>query len=277
MTEKVGTGQNPHDGQYQWDAGDYAKNSGAQMEWANELIAKLNLKGDESVLDIGCGDGRVTREIADCLPKGSVVGIDNSLEMIRLAKASFPKDQFANLRFETGDAGNLKIDSRFDIIFSNAALHWVKDHRPVLAGIKKCLKPNGRILLQMGGQGNALAIFRVLETLVNQRDWSPYFNGFTFPYGFYDDKIYSQWLHETGLEPIRVELIPKDMIYEDINGLEGWIRTTWLPYTNRVPDDLKETFINTLAKTYIQFHPSPNDDKIHVGMVRLEAEARNCT
>ena len=77
---------------YKWDALDYAKSSSAQQQWARELIGKLQLKGDETLLDIGCGDGKVTAEIAACLPMGSVLGVDSSAEMIALAQSQYPAD-----------------------------------------------------------------------------------------------------------------------------------------------------------------------------------------
>ena len=114
---------------YKWDALDYQKSSEAQLKLGRELIAKLGLKGGEHVLDIGCGDGKVTAEIASRLPQGSVTGIDNSRVMIELACHTFAPDEFPNLRFIRMDARELDFQSAFDIVFSNAVLHWISDHR----------------------------------------------------------------------------------------------------------------------------------------------------
>src|SRR5512133_3316891 len=134
-----------------WNPSDYAQHSSAQQIWARELIAKLHLAGHERVLDIGCGDGKVTAEIASAVPRGSVVGIDNSTDMIGYAKAAY---EAGNLRFQVADAAALPFQAEFDVIFSNACLHWIYDHKPVLAGIRRSLAPGGRVLLQMGGKGN---------------------------------------------------------------------------------------------------------------------------
>ena len=138
---------------YQWNAIDYAKSSSIQQQWARELISKLNLKGNEKLLDIGSGDGKVTAEIASYLSNGSVIGIDNSEAMITLAQSKYSTDAFPNLRFQQGDASRLTFENEFDVVFSNATLHWILDQRPVLQGIYKSLKHNGKILLQMGGRG----------------------------------------------------------------------------------------------------------------------------
>ena len=100
-----------------------------------------------------------------------------------------------------------------------------------------------------------------------------FFSGFEFPYGFYDPEEYKSCLKKTDLSPLRVELIPKVMSYDDIKGLAGWIRTTWLPYTQRVPDNKKEAFIKEIVDTYIEEYPLDKDGKVHVNMVRLEVEA----
>jgi trans-aconitate 2-methyltransferase len=262
---------------FTWNAKDYAKHSSTQQAWARELIAKLNLCGHESVLDIGCGDGKVTAEIAGYVPDGSVVGVDNSKEMIELASANFTKDKYPNLSFQVTDAGKLSFQEKFDVVFSNAALHWIKDHRPVIAGIQKALKPGGRILLQMGGKGNAESILSILEEMMSESEWSKYFSGFAFSYGFYEPEEYMAWISEAGLNPIRIELIPKIMPYDKRDGLAGWFRTTWLPYLEQVPEERREEFITRLIDKYIEKHPLDHEGKIHVNMVRLEVEAiKNC-
>jgi trans-aconitate methyltransferase len=260
---------------YKWDAEDYHKSSSEQQKWAKELILKLRLKGSERVLDIGCGDGKVTAEIAKLLPNGSVLGVDNSEEQIRFARNNFPSKKFPNIAFEIMDAKNLSFNGEFDVVFSNATLHWIIDHLPVLKGIKKSLKPSGKVLLQMGGRGNASKILEVLETMIKSKKWSRYFTNFTFPYGFYGTEEYKEWLEQVGLKVKRVELIPKDMIHKGKEGLAAWIRTTWLPYTQRIPEEMREKFIDELVDEYIKKHPLDNEGFVHVPMMRLEVEAEN--
>jgi trans-aconitate methyltransferase len=259
--------------QYRWNAEDYAQHSSAQQGWARELIPKLNLQGHESVLDIGCGTGRVTAEIASHLPDGDVLGVDNSAEMLVLAREEFPWSKYPNLSFQELDARELAFEAEFDIIFSNAALHWLQDHRPVLTGISRGLKLGGRILLQMAGQGNAASLRTVLDELIHTEEWQQYFADFSFPYGFYGPELYTMWLREAGMHPLRVELIPKEMSYPDRAGLEGWLRTTWLPYTERVPADLRDAFIAELVDRYLVEYPVDSKGQVYVSMVRLEVEA----
>ena len=258
---------------YSWDAEDYAKHSSAQLGWARELISKLNLNGDENILDIGCGDGKVTAEIAANVPNGSVVGVDNSESMIDLAETNYPATKYPNLSFQLADAQKLPFEQKFEVVFSNAALHWVIDHIPVLEGIYKSLRPGGRILLQMGGQGNAASVISVLDEVKAEAEWCSYFKDFEFPYGFHCPKDYKRWLKYSGFNPIRVELFTKDMIHEGRSGLAGWIRTIWLPYTQRIPKQKREVFVDEIVNRYIQKNPPDSEGKIYVKMVRLEVEA----
>ncbi|NEP08822.1 MAG: methyltransferase domain-containing protein [Symploca sp. SIO2C1] len=261
---------------YTWDAVDYAQSSSAQQIWARELIAKLNLQGNEKVLDIGCGDGKVTAQIANLVPNASVVGIDSSEGMLKLAKTQYPTNAFPNLQFLHADARQLPFKQEFTVIFSNAALHWIQDHVSVLQGISNSLQSGGKILLQMGGRGNAVEIIRVVEELINSNQWREYFIDFPFPYGFYGPQDYQHWLKDVELEPVRLELIPKDMTHKGAVGLAGWIRTTWLPYTQRLPEQMRENFVTELVERYLAYHPVTEDGLTHVQMVRLEVEAIKC-
>jgi trans-aconitate methyltransferase len=198
----------------------------------------------------------VTAEIASLLVHGSIVGIDSSEDMVRFAKDNFPRDKFSNLSFEIMDARKLSFDEDFDVVFSNATLHWVIDHKPVLMGIRRSLKPQGRILLQMGGRGNAEEVLKVMEGVIKREKWRKYFTNFAFPYGFYGPKEYSSWLKEVGQD-----------------GLLAWIRTTWLPYTQRVPEWQHDQFVEEVADAYLMFRPIDGEGFVHIRMIRLEVEA----
>ncbi len=128
-----------------WNALDYAANSSAQYGWGCELIDKLTLRGDERILDIGCGDGKLTALLAQCVPAGVVVGIDASAEMVALASKRWGEGD--RLMFRQMDAQEIRsatdLAGRFDVVFSNSVLHWVPDHPAVLAGIHHSLCASG--------------------------------------------------------------------------------------------------------------------------------------
>jgi trans-aconitate 2-methyltransferase len=258
---------------YKWDAHDYAQSSSSQQLWARELIEKMQLAGNERVLDIGCGDGKVTAEIAARLPLGHVVGVDSSAEMIALATSRFLTGSVSNLNFQQADASNLPFANEFTQIFSNAALHWVLDHQPVLRGIYSALKPGGKVLMQMGGKGNAAQVVTVMNRMIDSSEWREYFEDFSFPYGFYAPDEYAHWINQAGLQAERVELLPKDMLHADRTAFEGWVRTTWLPYTQRVPELKRQQFLEQFADAYALDFPPDAKGGIHVKMVRLQVQA----
>lgn len=133
------------------------------------------------------------------------------------------------------------------------------------------------MLLQMGGRGNAATILQTLEWIINEDRWSRFFKGFSFPCAFCGPEEYRRWLRDLGFRIVRVELLPKDMAHEGKEGLAAWIRTTWLPYTQRIPEALREEFLVEVVDRYCEEHPSGADGRIHVSMVRLEVEAEKET
>jgi trans-aconitate methyltransferase len=258
---------------YCWNATEYAKNSSNQFEWAKELVPKLALIGKESVLDIGCGVGKATHLLSTYLPHGQIVGVDVSEGMIKEARKQFPHCHNPNLTFLKMDARQLTFREQFDVAFSSACLHWIIDQQAVLKSVHSALDKNGRLLFQMAGKGNAQDVIAVVEELISEEDCKPYFRNFTFPYGFYGPEEYIKWLKEAGFKPERVELIPKEMHLQGIGGLIGWIRTTWLPFTERMPPEFRDNFIGEIADRYIQAFPVDKDELVHIKMMRLEVQA----
>jgi trans-aconitate 2-methyltransferase len=283
-----------------WNAADYAANSSVQQSWARELMARLKLRGGEHILDVGCGDGKVTAEIARAVPHGSVTGIDASAEMIGFARRAFPSSQNPNLKFQICDAREIRAVGRvtpcapsdagtrggahgvtrptmpgvpFDIIFSNAALHWVDDHQAILRGMAAVLKPGGRLIVSCGGRGNAQDVFLALRPEMRLKRWRGFFRRMPKPYFFYAPEDYRKWLPKSGFKINSLKLVPKDATYAGAAGFAAWLRTTWLPYVQLVPEDLREEFIAAVTERYVAKHPPDAENKVHVRMVRLEIEA----
>jgi trans-aconitate methyltransferase len=135
--------------QQTWDASLYAGNGRFVAQLAESLVEVLRPRPGERILDLGCGDGFLTRRIAES--GATVVGVDSSPQMIAAAK-----ERGADARYASGEA--LPFDGEFDAVFSNAALHWMRDQDAVLQGVHRALKPGGRFVAECGGQGNIAAI-----------------------------------------------------------------------------------------------------------------------
>lgn len=257
-----------------WNAAEYARSSTAQKKWAQEWLSRLDLNGSEAVSDLGCGDGKITAALAQAVPRGRAVGIDSSEEMIRYAQAHYRASDHQNLVFRLLDVRDLDYIDEFDLVFSNAALHWVRDHRVILAGAYRALHKGGRLALSFGGKGNAADVLEVGFALGRKPEWLEFFEGFENPYSFYGPEEYRPWLDQAGFITQRVELIPKDMVHRGLEGLASWIRTTWMPISSRVPEPKREEFIRGFATAYAESFPADAQDNVHVQMVRLEVEAR---
>ncbi|MBF0161081.1 MAG: 2-isopropylmalate synthase [Magnetococcales bacterium] len=258
----------------QWDARDYAANSPNQFQTAMARVAGMGLQSGESILDIGCGDGKITAELARLVYPGKVLGIDISPEMIQFARDRFPVAAHPNLAFATMDACQIQVDTSFDRVFSHAALHWIKDHRPVLAGICSALRPGGLFHLEMGGRGNGAQVLAVLNALATAEPWSAWIGGLDNPYGFHDAENYRIWLTQAGMADHRVVLTPRTWSFSNRANMAAWIRTTWLPYTQRIPHTLRERFIQEVVNGYTSLFPPDQNGSVQILMVRLEAEGK---
>jgi len=233
-------------------------------------------RGDESVLDVGCGNGQLTAELARQVPRGKVVGIDSSPEMIAHARQTYPLQSYPNLAFLQMDARALQLPDPFDVLFSNAALHWVDDHRAFLKGAAAALQSGGRLVVSCGGKGNASAVVGAVHSVMRLSAWRSFFRNLDKPYFFYSDADYRTWLPEAGFRPETVQLVERDAIHAERSAFAGWLRTTWMPYTQRVPGDLRERFIDAIVERYLKSNPPDSTGAIHVCMVRLELDAVRC-
>lgn len=144
---------------YEFDGKKYKTASSHQKEWGESLISKISLQGNEIILDLGCGDGHLTEKLSLLVPNGKVLGIDASIGMIKTAK-EICRD---NLDFIHMDINDLHFSNEFNIIFSNAALHWIKDHNRLLQNSYAALKTSGIILWDFGSNGNCSNFLEVMQ------------------------------------------------------------------------------------------------------------------
>lgn len=255
-----------------WDAEDYAKHSSGQHRWALRNVQRLALRGHEHVLDLGSGDGKVTAEIARLVPAGRVLGVDKSPDMIDFARRNFATHGL-NLAFHAGDAEALELAARFDVVFSNSTLHWVSDHPAVLRGLFRALKPGGRMFLSMSGRGTAAGVLAAIAELAESPPWVEILRDNSLPYFFFGPEEYEVWLPATGFRPCRIELVPIPMRHAELSALEGWLRTAWMPYTNRVSKENRVQFLTELTRRVAARCVVANDGALLLPMVNLEVEA----
>ncbi|MGH8261058.1 MAG: class I SAM-dependent methyltransferase, partial [Steroidobacteraceae bacterium] len=214
-----------------------------------------------------------TAEIAARVPQGRTVGVDASMDMVRHASARFAVTSHPNLSFEQADAAALPYTDAFTVVFSNAALHWVRDHGPVIAGIARALRSGVRFVAQMGGAGNVATVIASFESVMQQPRWARDFERFASTYGFHHPRDYSRWLQAAGFEVHEARLIPKDMAHADRDAFVGWLRSAWHPYTSPVSETERPEFIEAVAADYLAASPPDADGRIHVPTMRLQVRA----
>jgi len=227
-----------------WDAATYDRVSEPQVEMAHGVIARLNLRGDETVLDAGCGSGRVTQMLADLLPQGRVIAVDASPSMVELARAALPSERVTVL--PPSDLVRLAIDEPVDLVFSNAVFHWVRDHDALFARMCDALRPGGRLVAQCGGRGNVERFLAVATEVASAPPFAEHLRGWTGPWNFAGPEETEARLRRAGFDAIEVWLEPHPVVLEHEH---DYLRTICLGYhLQALPADLGEAFVSAVAE-----------------------------
>ena len=166
-----------------WDAVTYDRVSDVQLGWALEQLERLPLRGDEVVVDAGCGSGRVTAELVRRLPRGRVYGVDVSSAMTEHAREALG----GRATILCQDLMKLQLPEPVDAVFSNATFHWIRDHDALFAALFAALKPGARLVAQCGGRGNIDAFRRVAETVTGEPPFAAYFADWPAPWNYAGD------------------------------------------------------------------------------------------
>lgn len=234
----------------EWDAAAYAKMSGLQKAMAAQVLALLELRGDERVLDVGCGEGKITALIAARVPHGEVLGVDPSRDMIAFASSHFGPDTQSNLRFEVADARALAFTDAFDLVVSFNALHWVPDHDSALRSIRAALKPGGRAQLRMVTAGPRQSLESVVEDVRQSPRWQRYFTGFSDPYLRLTPEQYVAAAGRNGLRAVRVRTRDETWDFESRIAFYTFCAVGLVAWTQRLPEAERTAFVDDVLDRY---------------------------
>ena len=224
---------------HEFDGKKYEKASDHQKEWGSKLIDELGLVGRESVLDLGCGNGTLTSQIADLLPEGQVLGIDASQGMIDAAMAK----ERDHLRFRKLDINEIDFVEEFDVVFSNATLHWVKDHQRLLQKVHTALRPAGRLRFQFAGDGNCANFFAVVQQAMVQEEFRSFFAEFEWPWYMPPIDEYRTLAESSDLHDVRVWGENADRFFPDAEAMIRWIdQPSLVPFLSHIANQAKDSF-----------------------------------
>ncbi len=235
---------------YEFDGDKYLKASKHQKEWGKKLISELEIKEKDFVLDLGCGDGLLTKIISDIVKKGYALGIDASKGMITKAK----EYERGNLKFQVLDIIEIDFTNEFDVIISNATLHWVKDHKKMLKSCYKALKPNGIIRFNFAGDGNCSNFFKVVKNKIKSEDFVKYFTHFEWPWFMPGKKEYQLIIEKTPFSEIKIWEENADRFFSNEEEMTRWIdQPSIVPFLNYIDNKRdKENFRNQVVKEMIR-------------------------
>ena len=233
---------------HEFDGKKYEKSSTHQKEWGTKLIGELALAGNESVLDLGCGDGTLTSQIAELLPDGEVLGVDASQGMIDVALG---KEQ-DNLHFRRLDINDLDFENQFNVVFSNATLHWVKDHRRLLRNVRRALRLTGRLRFNFAGDGNCSHLYSVVKAAMARDEYQTFFADFEWPWYMPPVDEYQVLAESSGLHTVRVWGENADRCFPSAEAMIGWIeQPSLVPFLAQIAEPVKESFRDLVVRKMI--------------------------
>jgi trans-aconitate 2-methyltransferase len=242
-----------------WDAATYQRVSVPHEEWAASVLDRLDLSGDERVLDAGCGSGRVTALLIERLPRGSVVAVDASPSMVEaVGDVLRPGDEA-----RVADLAELRLDEPVDAVFSSAVFHWVLDHDALFRSLHGALAPGGRLAAQCGGAGNIARLKRNSDEVSAREPFAEHFEGFGRPWNYAAPEETEARLLGAGFAEARCWLQPWEVVPPEP---AEFMRTVCLgPYVDRLPNHLRGRFVAEVLDL--------EEDPPVLGYVRLNIEA----
>lgn len=233
----------------EWNAQAYNRLSSLQDTMGAEVLSLLQLKGNERILDVGCGNGKTTAAIAGRVPQGSVLGADASADMVAFAEEHWTADH-PNLQFAVADARHLPFQDDFDLVVSFNALHWIPDPALPLRGIHRALKSEGKAQLRMVAKGERRCIEDVIEETRKSARWAGYFNDFRDPFMRLTPEQYAALAEDQGFRVLSVHLSDKAWDFGSREAFLARMQVTMIEWVQRLPESDRVAFINQALDRY---------------------------
>lgn len=246
---------------------EYSRHSRLQYEFAHMMIKNAGIKPTDRILDIGCGDGKITADMANIVKQGQVIGTDISAQMIHFATRTYAQ---SNLGFMVMDAEVNVFRKQFDLVTSFCCLHWVRQQLTALKGIKSALTDNGKAILLVPLRHEEL--YLAIESMVESEKWNQFFVGFVNPHIFFTREQYNQLLINAELSPQSLDekIIPYTFRTKD--EMERFLKA-WLPHIKRLPENLHDEFMTDIGNKFLEQNPQANSATITLPLRMLQVQA----
>ena len=234
----------------EWNAQSYHKVSAPQTTWGQKVLSRLHVRGDERAIDAGCGSGRLTGELMRRLPRGRLIAIDRSWNMLMTARANLRPEFGARVKFVQVALPHLPFDDDADLVFSTATFHWIKDHQGLFTGIFGALRCGGRLHAQCGGGPNLARAHALAEQVMRREPFARHFTDWPGPWEFADDETTAQRLRAAGFVDVNTNLeeAPTTLASED-DYREFVTTVIYHPHLEQLPTDgLKRDFIDRVTE-----------------------------
>jgi trans-aconitate 2-methyltransferase len=226
-----------------WDAKTYDRVSSPQLEWGRKVLDRLVLNGDETVLDAGCGSGRVTALLLERLPEGRVVAVDGSPSMVEKARDALGDER---VDYMVSDLLELELPEPVDAVLSTATFHWVLDHPRLFERLHAALRPGGQLVAQCGGEGNIERFLSEVEEVMADEPFAEQFADWERPWQFAAPAGTALALGDAGFGDVECWLEPGGVVLEDPR---DFVTTVCLsPHLDHLPQDLHDQLVDAVIE-----------------------------
>ena len=254
-----------------WNAETYHKHSSSQKEAATDLLSHITIKGNEQVLDVGCGDGKITARLSGELLNAQFLGVDISQSMITFAQKNFPIEKYSNLVFQIMDAQFLAFDKKFDWVLSFTALQWVGNHNAFLRGTYQVLNDGGKLAVSFP-MGLPKMLQEAVDEVSMKEKWKGYFKDFTSGWNFSSKQRFSSLLTQHHFTSEYLKVVDQRDVFPSKEIFQQFI-SEWFPYLRPIPHDLKQQFMSEVIHRFIELEPLDVNQCLHFNVKRLEIVA----
>ncbi|MBI3262122.1 MAG: methyltransferase domain-containing protein [Acidobacteria bacterium] len=234
----------------EWDAETYHRVSAPQTAWGRAVLDRIELHGDETIIDAGCGSGRLTSEILGRVPHGRIIAVDSSSAMIEAARRHLAGEPAApRVWLIRADVASLPFQQIAHVIFSTATFHWVLNHLALFRSLFVALRPGGRLVAQCGGGPNIERVLAHATSITSREPFASVFRHWQRPWEFADDTTTKSRLHQVGFVDVETSLVPAPTSFADAGQFREFVKTVVVrPHLTAIgnPSD-GDTFLQELV------------------------------